>query len=108
MSLPMFGKLMATNAADIFGLQQKGRIAPGKDADFVFIQPNSSYVLTNDDLEYRHKVSPYVGRTTKPSISRRQDSRSLARLAMSAASWMRMAIDGPATHRAYCLARRSP
>lgn len=42
---------------------------------------------------------------TKPSISRRQDSRSLARLAMSAASWMRMAIDGPATHRAYCLAR---
>lgn len=30
MSLPMFGKLMATNAADIFGLQQKGRIAPGK------------------------------------------------------------------------------
>ncbi len=42
-------------AADIFGLQQKGRIAPGKDADFVFIQPNSSYVLTNDDLEYRHK-----------------------------------------------------
>ncbi len=30
MSLPMFGKLMATNAADIFGLQQKGRIAPEK------------------------------------------------------------------------------
>ncbi len=30
MSLPMFGKLMATNAADIFGLQQKGRIAPRK------------------------------------------------------------------------------
>ncbi len=30
MSLPMFGKLMATNAADIFGSQQKGRIAPGR------------------------------------------------------------------------------
>ncbi len=30
MSLPMFGKLMATNAADIFGLQQKGRIAQEK------------------------------------------------------------------------------
>ena len=70
MSLPMFGKLMATNAADIFGLQQKGRIAPGKDADFVFIQPNSSYVLTNDALEYRHKVSPYVGRTIGARITK--------------------------------------
>lgn len=30
MSLPMFGKLMATNAADIFGLKHKGRIAPAK------------------------------------------------------------------------------
>ncbi|VEB62365.1 Allantoinase [Salmonella enterica subsp. enterica] len=60
MSLPMFGKLMATNAADIFGLKHKGRIAPGKDADLVFIQPDSSYVLKNEDLEYRHKVSPYV------------------------------------------------
>lgn len=63
MPLTQFGKLMATNAADIFGLKQKGRIAPGKDADFVFIQPNSSYVLKAEDLEYRHKVSPYVGRT---------------------------------------------
>lgn len=45
MSLPKFAKLMATNAADIFGLTQKGRIAPGKDADFVFIQPDSKYVL---------------------------------------------------------------
>lgn len=69
MSLPMFGKLMATNAADIFGLQQKA-VSPQKDADFVFIQPNSSYVLTNDDLEYRHKVSPYVGRTIGARITK--------------------------------------
>ncbi|MDH8265420.1 amidohydrolase family protein, partial [Klebsiella pneumoniae] len=33
MSLPQFARLMATNAADIFGLKHKGRIAPGKDAD---------------------------------------------------------------------------
>lgn len=63
MSLPQFARLMATNAADIFGLKHKGRIALGKDADFVFIQPDSAYVLKNDDLEYRHKVSPYVGRS---------------------------------------------
>uniref|UniRef100_UPI0009B04862 amidohydrolase family protein n=1 Tax=Salmonella enterica TaxID=28901 RepID=UPI0009B04862 len=70
MSLPMFGKLMATNAADIFGLKHKGRIAPGKDADLVFIQPDSSYVLKNEDLEYRHKVSPYVGRTIGARITK--------------------------------------
>ncbi|MDW2742141.1 allantoinase AllB [Atlantibacter subterraneus] len=63
MPLTQFAHLMATNAADIFGLKNKGRIAPGKDADLVFIQPNSSYVLKNEDLEYRHKVSPYVGFT---------------------------------------------
>ncbi|SQI87160.1 allantoinase [Klebsiella oxytoca] len=38
MPLPQFARLMATNAADIFGLKHKGRIAPGKDADLVFIQ----------------------------------------------------------------------
>lgn len=47
----------------MFSVCSKKAVSPQKDADFVFIQPNSSYVLTNDDLEYRHKVSPYVGRT---------------------------------------------
>lgn len=70
MTLPMFAKLMATNAADIFGLKHKGRISIGKDADFVFIQPNSSYVLKTEDLEYRHKVSPYVGRTINARIAK--------------------------------------
>ncbi len=70
MSLPVFAKLMATNAADIFGLKHKGRIAVGKDADLVFIQPNSSYVLATDDLEYRHKVSPYVGRKINARVAK--------------------------------------
>lgn len=61
---------ISTNAADIFGLKHKGRIAPGKDADLVFIQPDSSYVLKNEDLEYRHKVSPYVGRTIGARITK--------------------------------------
>ncbi|MGP6471521.1 allantoinase AllB [Rahnella aceris] len=68
MSLPMFSKLMSSNAADIFGLKHKGRISIGKDADFVFIKPNSSYVLKASDLEYRHKVSPYVGRTINAQV----------------------------------------
>ncbi|MFK9880140.1 allantoinase, partial [Klebsiella pneumoniae] len=42
----------------------------GKDADLVFIQPNSSYVLRAEDLEYRHKVSPYVGRKIGARIAK--------------------------------------
>lgn len=62
MSLPLFAKVMSSNAADIFGLKHKGRIALTKDADLVLIRPNSPYTLQTKDLEYRHKVSPYVGR----------------------------------------------
>ena len=70
MSLPLFAKLMATNAADIFWSEAEGRIL-GKDADFVFIQPDSKYVLKNEDLEYRHKSQPrmlavQLARITKP------------------------------------------
>lgn len=70
MPLPAFAKLISTNAADIFGLKHKGRIAIGKDADLVFIQPNSSYTLAAEDLEYRHKVSPYVGRKINARVAK--------------------------------------
>ncbi|MFC0179227.1 allantoinase AllB [Thorsellia kenyensis] len=70
MSLAHFAKIMATNAADRFGLKHKGRIAIGKDADIAIIKPNTSYILKNEDLEYRHKVSPYVGRTINAKITK--------------------------------------
>ena len=62
MSLPMFADIIATNVADRFGFDQKGRIEIGKDADFVLIKPNSPYTLKAEDLEYRNKISAYVGR----------------------------------------------
>ncbi|MFC0178947.1 allantoinase AllB [Thorsellia kenyensis] len=68
MSLVHFSKLMATNAANRFKLRNKGSIALGKDADIAIIAPNSSYTLKHEDLEYRHKLSPYVGRTINAQI----------------------------------------
>lgn len=62
MSLKKFAEVIATNPADIFGISNKGRISVGKDADFVLIKPNAPYVLKAEDLEYRNKISPYVGR----------------------------------------------
>ncbi|MDV5168205.1 allantoinase AllB [Photobacterium rosenbergii] len=70
MALTQFAKLMATNPADLFGLDQKGRIAVGKDADIVMIKPNSSYVLTADDLEYRNKFSAYEGRNIGAQVAK--------------------------------------
>lgn len=62
LSLTKFAELIATNPADRFGLDSKGSISIGKDADFVLIKPNAPYVLQAEDLEYRNKISPYIGR----------------------------------------------
>lgn len=62
MCLTTFADVIATNVADRFGIDQKGRIQVGKDADFVIIKPNSPYTLKAEDLEYKNKMSPYIGR----------------------------------------------
>lgn len=62
MSLQRFAEIIAHNPAKRFGLTNKGTIQVGKDADFVFIAPNTSYTLQAEDLAYRHQISPYIGR----------------------------------------------
>lgn len=62
MSLAQFADVIATNPAKRFNLASKGSITLGKDADFVFIKKNAPYELTAEDLAYRHKISPYIGR----------------------------------------------
>lgn len=62
MSLSKFAAIIATNPAKRFNLTSKGSIAVGKDADFVFIKKDAPYVLKAEDLAYRHKISPYIGR----------------------------------------------
>lgn len=70
MPLTLFAKVTATNPAERFGLESKGSIAVGKDADFVFIKPNAPYVLKAEDLEYRNKISPYLGREIGAQVVR--------------------------------------
>ncbi|MDO5028826.1 MAG: allantoinase AllB [Bacillota bacterium] len=62
MSLEQFVKLTATNAARYFGLKNKGQIQVGFDADFAFIDPKRSYTIKAEDLEYKNKISAYIGR----------------------------------------------
>ena len=59
------------NVADRFLLaEKKGRIAPGLDADLVLIDPRGETEITAESLHYRHRHSPYVGRTLRGKIVR--------------------------------------
>ena len=62
MSLVQFSDIIATNVAARFDLEGKGRIEVGYDADFVLIKGDSSYTVEKEELEYRNKISPYIGR----------------------------------------------
>jgi allantoinase len=63
--------LTAEQAAERFGLLgQKGRIMIGADADLALVDLSASYEVRVEDLFYRHKMSPYVGKTLCGQVMR--------------------------------------
>lgn len=61
MSLQRFADVTSSNAARLFGLYPtKGAIAPGSDADLVFIDPSIEKTLTRDDFHVTD-YSPWEG-----------------------------------------------
>lgn len=60
--------LTATNPAKLFGLETKGTIAAGFDADITLVDLNEEFELKAEDLQYRHQHSPYVGKTFKGNV----------------------------------------
>ncbi|MDD9271400.1 allantoinase [Paenibacillus sp. GCM10023248] len=64
MTLPALSRMLSLEPAKRFGLYpRKGAIAIGADADFAVVDLNLSYTLQEKDLLYRHRHSPYAGRT---------------------------------------------
>lgn len=53
----------ATAPARRFRLAEKGSIAVGSDADFALLDLNQTDAVRLDSLGYRHKITPFVGRT---------------------------------------------
>lgn len=58
-----FVDLTATAPAALFGLDGKGRIEPGADADIVLWDPARRVTFGNDDLHDATGYNPYAGRT---------------------------------------------
>jgi allantoinase len=61
MSLEQFIPLVTSKPAEFIKANQKGTIEVGKDADFVIWNPEESTVITEKDIHFRYKISPYIG-----------------------------------------------
>ena len=53
---------MAEGPAKLAGLDHKGRIAPGFDADFCVLAPDESFDVDPNRLYHRNPLTPYSGR----------------------------------------------
>jgi allantoinase len=62
--------LTSANAARLFELRGKGRIAVGADADLVLVDVGAEHTLTEADLFDRHRHNPYAGRTLRGRVVR--------------------------------------
>ena len=66
--LGRFLDLVASGPADVFGLEQKGRLSEGADADFVVFDPNNEWPLDESEMHYAVGWSPYQGRPVRGCV----------------------------------------
>ncbi|HEX5498735.1 MAG TPA: allantoinase AllB, partial [Thermomicrobiales bacterium] len=69
-ALDAIARWTASAAAARFRLERKGHLAPGCDADIALVDLAADWTLTPDDLRYRHRHSPYVGRRLHGRVRR--------------------------------------
>ena len=63
-------RLTSADVAARFRLRSKGALAIGNEADFTLIDLDAQETVTEESLHYRHRQSPYVGRTLRARVSR--------------------------------------
>jgi allantoinase len=66
----LVARLIGDNVARRFRLPGKGRLAPGCDADLTLVELGGAHRVEPEALCYRHRVSPYVGRSLGARIRR--------------------------------------
>ncbi|HYN19836.1 MAG TPA: allantoinase AllB [Thermoanaerobaculia bacterium] len=62
-SLQDLARWMSRQPARLAGLERKGAIEAGFDADLVIWEPEASFRVDSESLQHRHKLTPYTGRT---------------------------------------------
>lgn len=60
LSLEQFIPLLTSKPAQFLKAKTKGTIAVGHDADFVIWNPEGANVVIEEDIFFRHKISPYI------------------------------------------------
>jgi allantoinase len=69
LSLAQIAESFASAAARRYGLEGKGTLEIGSDADLVLVELGGARVLEASELRYRHRFSPYVGRTLTARVA---------------------------------------
>ncbi|MFT3923457.1 MAG: allantoinase AllB [Myxococcales bacterium] len=68
-SLQQLARWMSREPARFAGLSaRKGAIAVGHDADFVIWDPEAERTVSAEQLFFKHRLSPYVGKTLRGTI----------------------------------------
>ena len=52
---------MSRGPAELAGLEHKGRIEIGADADLVALADDETFTVTTDLIKHRHPITPYLG-----------------------------------------------
>lgn len=67
--LATIARISAGFVAERFGLERKGRLEVGCDADLALVNLGASAALEADALHYRHRHSPYAGMTARGQVA---------------------------------------
>jgi dihydroorotase (multifunctional complex type) len=70
LSLQEIARLMARGPARVFGLERKGRIAPGYDADLTLVNPEMEWGIGERMLHTKCGWSPFEGRKVRGRVER--------------------------------------
>lgn len=68
--LERIADLLASTPARRFGLERKGQLRVGYDADLTLVDLQASFQLEPGDLKQRHAISPYLGRSFRGVVRR--------------------------------------
>ncbi|MBN1954735.1 MAG: dihydroorotase family protein [Anaerolineae bacterium] len=69
-TLPTISRLMGEGPARAFGLQHKGRLAPGCDADLTLVDPTAEWTVGEPPFHTRCGWSPFAGWKIKGRVER--------------------------------------